>query len=353
MITSPKKLAIVLFNLGGPLGPPDVQPFLFNLFNDPAIIRAPFFVRWPLAQLISRTRAPKAQKAYDVMGGGSPLLANTQAQAEALEKELADVGVVKCFIAMRYWHPLTHETVTEVRDFSPDQIMLLPLYPQFSTTTTGSSLKLWQREAKKQHVNVPTQTLCCYPTAAGFIDAQVTAIRAAYDAAQQHGAPRILFSAHGLPEMVVKDGDPYQYQCEATTRALVDKLNIAGLDYVNCYQSRVGPLTWIGPDTEAEVHRAAAEKKPIIMVPIAFVSEHVETLVELDHEYGALARTHGCPHYARVPTASVAGQFISGLAQTVRDRLQQPCPLGPEASWGGCGPWRRCPRAEACQPLAA
>ena len=324
------RIAVVLFNLGGPDRQEAVRPFLFNLFNDPAIIRLPGFVRTPLAWFIAKRRAPKAAEIYQHMGGGSPLLPNTQAQAMALDTALqnsADLpagSVVKSFIAMRYWHPMTAETVVAVQDWRPDQILLLPLYPQWSTTTTASSFKLWQQMAQQFRLTVPTKLLCCYPRNVGFIAANVKLIRDRYDHAANQGKPRILFSAHGLPKKVVADGDPYQWQCERTAEEIVKALNMPDLDWINCYQSRVGPLEWIGPSTDDEIRRAGADKVPILVVPIAFVSEHSETLVELGIEYRELAHEVGVPYYDPVPTVGTSPDFIAGLADLVALTLKTP-----------------------------
>ena len=201
----------MLFNLGGPDRPEAVQPFLFNLFNDPAIIGIPQPFRWLLANLISRRRAPVAREIYDHIGGRSPLLELTEAQAEALERRLndtADAGShFRVLIAMRYWHPMSDETAITAAEFEPDQVVLLPLYPQFSTTTTGSSVKDWDRAARAAGLSVPTRTICCYPTVPAFVTAHADAVR---DALAPHAGarPRLLFSAHGLPMKVIDAGDP-------------------------------------------------------------------------------------------------------------------------------------------------
>lgn len=309
-----KKTAVVLFNLGGPDRPEAVRPFLFNLFNDPAIIRLPALLRFLIAKLIAGRREKTARDIYAKIGGGSPILANTEAQGRALEKKLG----MKCFIAMRYWHPFAEEVVEEVKNYAPDEIILLPLYPQFSTTTTESSLNSWEAAAQKTGLAVPTKTVSCYPDLPGFIESMAAKIRASYIEAQKYGAPRLLFSAHGLPEKIVKAGDPYPMQCRRTVEALRQELNIDGLDSVLCYQSRVGPLKWIGPSTDDEIKRAAAGKKPIIIVPIAFVSEHSETLVEIDMEYRHLALAHGAPHFAYTGAVADDAVFIEGLADLVR-----------------------------------
>lgn len=314
-ISPQRKTAIVLFNLGGPDSPAAVRPFLFNLFFDPAIIRVLRPLRWFIATMISRKRAPVAAAIYDELGGKSPILENTQAQAQALEATLKTHGDCRVFIAMRYWHPRAADVAREVAAYAPDSIILLPLYPQYSTTTTGSSLKEWHKAAEAAGLkNTPTHAVCCYPTQADFVRAHAQLVRTYYDEASHHGTPRILFSAHGLPEKIVKAGDPYQWQVEQTTREVMRALGGEGIDFVNCYQSRVGPMKWIGPSTEEEIDRAAADKRPIVLVPIAFVSEHSETLVELDIEYAERAHTAGLDRYYRVPTLSVQAPFITGLA---------------------------------------
>lgn len=311
------KQAVILFNLGGPDNLAAVKPFLRNLFSDPAIIRLPQPMRVGLAWLISTLRAPKTQKIYAAIGGGSPLLKETKAQAVALEKALMAYGAeTKIFIVMRYAPPFADETVQAVKAFAPDQIVLLPLYPQFSTTTTASSLKDWQRAAKAAGLHVPHRHVCCYPDAEGFIAAVADLTGKALAQCKTGISYQLLFSAHGLPENIILSGDPYQVQVEKTVAAVANKLGQT--DYTVCYQSRVGPVKWIGPATEDEILRAANAGKGIILVPIAFVSEHSETLYELDLAYGNKARAAGAPDYIRVPTVGTHPDFIAALAQLVQ-----------------------------------
>lgn len=328
----PRRVAVVLFNLGGPDAPEAVRPFLFNLFADPAIIRLPNPFRFVIASLISGRRAKPATAIYAQLGGKSPLLENTEAQAAALENALrADPGAdpaaagagteTKVFIAMRYWHPMSAETAAKVKAYGPDLVVLLPLYPQFSTTTTASSAKAWHEAASTVGLTAPTKLLCCYPTQAGFIDGTADLIRPLYEAAKAHGKPRVLFSAHGLPKKVVASGDPYQWQCERTAESIAAALGIDDLDWINCYQSRVGPMEWIGPSTDVEIRRAGQDGVPILVVPMAFVSEHSETLVEIEVEYRHLAKEAGVPHFTRVPTVGVHPGFIDGLAKLVRQTV--------------------------------
>jgi ferrochelatase len=336
---SGKKVAVVLFNLGGPDSLKDVKPFLFNLFRDPAIIDLPTVARLPLATLISATRAPTARANYALMGGASPLLRETAAQALALDGMLtikAPQLEARCFIAMRYWRPFAEQAARDVAAYAPDEIVLLPLYPQYSTTTSASSLSAW-REVYAGPGRV--RTICCHPTQTGFVGAYVAAIRKAWLDAGASKNVRLLFSAHGLPQRVVAAGDPYRAQVEATAAAIA-----AGLpelsDWRVCYQSRVGRLPWLEPYTDAEIRRAGADRKGVVIAPIAFVSEHVETLIELDRDYRRLADDVGCAPYLRAATPGVDAAFIEGLAQLVLDSLERPGGSAPG------GPWR-CPAGHA------
>ena len=354
------RLAVVLFNLGGPDRPDAVEPFLFNLFSDPAIVSAPWPIRPLLAWLIAKRRAPVARAIYARLGGGSPLLALTRKQAAALEARLNAGGTdTRVFVAMRYWSPTGDEVAREVAAWAPERIVLLPLYPQFSTTTTESSFKDWVRAAAAAGLNQPTHALCCYPSEAGFVAAEAELTRKALAEAARAGdprveepggprasnnaplsgragKPRVLFSAHGLPKRVVARGDPYPRQVETTAAAIAGKLGLAPGEWVVCYQSRVGPLEWIGPSTEDEIARAGRDRVPVVVVPIAFVSEHSETLVELDIEYRHRAERAGVPGYVRVPAVAEHPLFITGLADLVREALLQPPGVCRTGSAPGC-----------------
>ena len=309
------KVAVILFNLGGPDSLDAVQPFLRNLFGDPAILRLPSLLRGPLASLLARHRAPKARAIYAKIGGSSPILGQTEAQARALEEALGREHEWRGYVCMRYWHPMTASVVRSVERFAPDRIVLLPLYPQFSTTTTASSFQAWNDAAT---FKVPTKSIESYPTEPGFIDASVELVKQGLVEAGA-GLKRVLFSAHGLPERIVKAGDPYQAQVEQTARAIAQRID--GVGWSVCYQSRVGPLKWIGPSTDAEIARAGADKVRVVLYPLSFVSEHSETLVELDIDYRHLAKEAGVPVYVRVPTVGTHPLFIGGLARLVRDAL--------------------------------
>lgn len=309
------KLAVVLFNLGGPDSLDAVEPFLRNLFGDPAILTLPRFLRTPLARFIASRRAPFARDIYRKLGGRSPILEETKAQAEALDKVLATRGIeARSFIAMRCWKPFSDEAAQAIKSWGADSIVLLPLYPQFSTTTTGSSLADWERAARAAGLPAPTSTVCCYPDEEGFIAAEAELIHSTLTRTKSGVDYRLLLSAHGLPKRIIAKGDPYQWQVGRTAAALVDRLGIKGLDWRICYQSRVGPLDWIGPATDSEVRRAGADGKGVVVAPIAFVSEHSETLVELDMDYRELAMASGVPDYLRVPAVGTHPSFIAALA---------------------------------------
>ncbi len=332
-----EKVAVVLFNLGGPDSKNAIQPFLMNFFMDKNIIRVPIPFRCMIAALIAKRRSKReAGESYGELGDKSPLLENTNAQAKALEKFLkADSrgtqtstkkGVkFKTFVAMRYWHPMSPQVVREVREWGADRIVIVPLYPQFSTTTTWSSLEVWNKAMYQAGMDLPTSMVCCYHENKGFIKASVARIKDAYDRAEKDGYknPRVLFSAHGLPESVIKDGDPYQWQCEKTAEAIAKALKIKDLDWEICYQSRVGPKKWIGPATDEALQKAADEGKAVVIYPHAFTQEHVETLVELDIEYREEAEEMGLHGYYVAKTVGTHESFIEGLAGLVFKHLRR------------------------------
>lgn len=338
-----RKIAVVLFNLGGPDSIAAIQPFLFNLFNDPAIIRAPGLIRLALAHLISRLRAPKVAPNYQLMGGRSPLVPETEKQAAALVRSLElrwtgrDV-TVKAFLAMRYWRPLTEDAVAAVRAWGADEIVLAPLYPQFSTTTTGSSLAAWRAAG-----GGPARLICCYPSAEGFVEAHAEAVRETWEAAGRPLPARVLFSAHGLPQRVIDEGDPYQSQVEESVAAVAARLP-DGLEAQVCYQSRVGPLKWIGPSTEEALEAAAQDQIGVIVSPIAFVSEHIETLVELDDEYRERAEELGVPFYLRASALGVRASYIEALSQLIDEAAFGEASVISARANGACPDCVACPR---------
>ena len=311
------KKAIILFNLGGPDSLESVQPFLFNLFNDPAIISLPKILRYPLAKFISKRRTSVAKAIYAEMRGKSPILKETLNQANAIEETLKQENdEYKCFIVMRCWHPRAIDVIKEVKKFNPQQIILLPLYPQYSNATSGSSIKEWSDICKKENLNIETKIICCYPTEKDFILSYANLIKKKINL-NKLSETTLIFSAHGLPESKIKQGDPYQWQVENTVAHLVKKLSIPNLNFTLSYQSRVGPLKWIGPSTDKIIEEEAKKNKIIVVVPVAFVSEHSETLVELDIEYKKLAVENGSRDYIRVPAVTVNQDFINSLKSSI------------------------------------
>ena len=311
------KKAIILFNLGGPDKIENVEPFLFNLFNDPAILNLPTLLRYPLAKLISNRRAPVAKKIYEELGGSSPILKLTKEQSSALEIKLNQTqkeSEYKCFIVMRCWNPRAKDVIKDVRLYSPDEVILMPLYPQYSAATSGSSIKEWKDVCKKNNYNVKTSTICCYPTDQNFINAHTKEIIKKIKGLKNF---KLIFSAHGLPEKNIKKGDPYQWQVEQSVKKIVESLNDENLDWILSYQSRVGPLKWIGPSTEDIIIENSKIGKHIVLVPIAFVSEHSETLVELDIEYKEIADINGCKNYTRVPALGINEDFIKAMSELI------------------------------------
>lgn len=311
-----------MFNLGGPKTAKNVRPFLYNLFSDPQIIKLPSPFRQILAQFISISRSKFAKDNYSLIpnnpAGGSPLLKNTKLQAEALERVLLKkYPNAKTFIAMRYWNPTTTETIKQIKKFNPDKIVLLPLYPQYSTTTTESSLRQWKKLAPAKW---QVQPVCCWWNEPNFIKAHndllSTAIKNHSDKENYH----VLFSAHGIPENLVKAGDPYQKQIEACSKIIAQTAKLETKNWSIAYQSRVGRLKWLTPEIGSEIKRLAKTNqiKTIFIVPISFVSEHVETLVELDIEFKQIALKAGIKKYIRIDTLGTHAQFIASL-QTLID----------------------------------
>ena len=343
------KRSIILLNLGGPDRPESVQPFLNNLFNDPAIIGLPAILRVPLAKFIAVKRAPIAREIYEHLGGKSPLLPLTEEQAVALCTALTaqdPTHIYKVFIAMRYWHPFSEETVSAVQAFDPDEILLLPLYPQYSTATSASSFIDWEKSAAKVGLVKPTYTLCCYPVNENWARAQSDLLRAQIVTLENKQKYRVLFSAHGLPKKIVNRGDPYQWQVERSAEAIAKVADLTEEAWAVCYQSRVGPLEWIGPSLDDELKRAAADDVAVIVLPIAFVSEHSETLVELDIEYRKIAEELGIVEYKRVPALGTHPDFICGLRDLSLIAFQNKIKFGPSEQT------RLCPQEAAkCQCL--
>lgn len=319
-----KEIAVILFNLGGPDKKESVKPFLFNLFYDKYIITLPKFFRYMIAWLISSRREKTAQEIYSHIGDKSPILEETNNQANLLEKSLNEDDLnqqkkhYKVFVCMRHWHPMSPEVINNVKEYAPDEVIMLPLYPQLSTTTSVSSIEDFQERIDQHMPSVMTKVVCCYPRNKEFISSHKNLLLKSLESVKEQNNYRILFSAHGLPKKTIKSGDPYQWQIEETVRLIMQDFPIKDVDYKVTYQSRVGPLEWIGPNTEDEIENAGKEKKDLVIVPVAFVSEHSETLVELDIEYKEIADKHAI-NYVRVPTLSSDEHFISALKGIVQE----------------------------------
>src|SRR5215467_13839787 len=312
-----KRVGVVLFQLGGPDSPAAVEPFLFNLFCDPDIIDFPFsrLGRRPLARLIASTRAKKVAEHYRVLGGYSPIRQLTERQALALEARLTRDGIdARCVVAMRYWHPFTAEAVTQLEIAQVDQVVLLPLYPQYSSTTTGSSLNEWRRRWDDA---VPTSYVTTFYRHPLYIASVVERIHEALADFPDQAAVQLVFSAHGVPTSVVDKGDPYQRQIEETV-ALVMEEGAWSNPHCLCYQSKVGASRWLRPSLHETLRKIAKAKVPqVCVIPISFVSDHVETLGEIDHCARAEARRLGIERFAMTQGLNDSPGFIEALAALV------------------------------------
>ncbi|MDM7274281.1 ferrochelatase [Sulfurihydrogenibium azorense] len=328
-----KKIGVVLLNMGGPDSLDAIQPFLYNLFSDYDIIQIPKPIQKPVAFLISKIRSKKTRKYYEIMGGKSPQKEQTLKQAQALQEALGDD--YKVVVAMRYWHPFTDEALQELFNYDLEKIILLPLYPQYSRTTTGSSFNEFDRQIKKYikagkytvlstlkgvkspyyySSNIPIKKINCYYNNIDYINAMVENIKE--NLPQDYQNYYFLFSAHSLPEKIILDGDPYKHQTEETVRLIME--NFKGVRYSLVYQSKVGPVKWLEPFTDQEIERLSKEGvKNLVVIPVSFVSEHSETLYELDYQYGNLAKELGIENYIRIPTLKTHPKFMQALKNLV------------------------------------
>ncbi|HLE93293.1 MAG TPA: ferrochelatase [Sulfuricaulis sp.] len=320
-----ERTAVVLCNLGGPDSLDAVRPFLFNLFSDPDIFRFPlgFLTQRPLAALIAWRRAPEAAHGYAAIGGKSPILEYTRAQAEALQRAIG--GGFDVHVCMRYWHPLTDEVVSKLKQRNYPRVILVPLYPQYSRTTSGSSYNEFMRQCRRQDYQPSVTLIRQWYEQPDYQNAIVETVRAEANKLPDPDPAHfeLLFSAHGLPKKIVAEGDPYEQQVRATYDAVRARL---GWPHTTlCYQSRVGPLEWLRPYTDDVVReKAAAGVKQMLVYPIAFVSDHVETLFELGITYAELARSRGIEHYRVVPALNNHPRFIEALRSLVLDAAQRP-----------------------------
>lgn len=321
-----KKIGVVLLNLGGPDSSEAVQPFLYNLFSDPDIINFPlsFLFRKRLAKLISTKRAPKVINQYARIGGKSPILELTTRQANALQKELDGKIESRVYIAMRYWKPFTEDVINQIKEDKIDEVILLPLYPQFSVSTTGSSVNEWARVKSKERwmKNLKVKLIETYYTNSGYIDALIENINQTLQEFPEGKRDKVflLFSAHGTPVKLVKMGDPYQKHIMATVEEVMKKGKYNQKHFLS-YQSKVGPQKWLEPKTPDTIERLAYEGiKDILVIPVAFVSDHLETLYELGIEYRHLAKEKGIEQFEVMPGLNDSPKFISALAKLVLER---------------------------------
>ena len=323
------KIGVVLFQLGGPDSPQSIEPFLYNLFCDPDIIDFPFarIARQPLAKLISTTRARHVAHHYAEIGGKSPILENTVRQAKALEAALRADLDARVVVAMRYWHPFTEEAIGKLEPHHPDQVVLLPLYPQYSKTTTRSSLNEWQRRFRPNGWAPRIHTVEEFHEDAAYIDSVVEAVNSTIAGIADLADTDFVFSAHSVPVAVIEGGDPYQRQIERTSELVWRRGGWPGRKHL-CYQSKVGAAKWLRPSMHETVKRLAAEnRKSVVVVPISFVSDHVETLHEIAIEHRAQARELGIADFRMTPGLNDSPSFIAALAGLVKARLwRQPIP---------------------------
>jgi protoporphyrin/coproporphyrin ferrochelatase len=323
------RVGVLLLNLGGPEQLSDVRPFLYNLFSDPEIIRLPF--RWlqkPLAWLISTSRARKSQENYRQIGGGSPLRKITEQQGNALQKVLRDRGMdATVYIGMRYWNPFTEEAIAQIKGDGVEDLVVLPLYPQFSISTSGSSFRiledLWKADTELQKINYTV--IPSWYDRPGYVESMADLVRQELDHCTNPEEATVFFSAHGVPVSYVKEaGDPYQTEIENCTALIMKALNRPN-PHVLAYQSRVGPIEWLQPYTEDELV-ALGEKgtEELVVVPVSFISEHIETLQEIDMEYREIALEAGIKQFRRAPALNTYPKFINDLGNMVVEALNAP-----------------------------
>ncbi len=322
------RTGVLLLNLGGPEKLEDVRPFLYNLFSDPEIIRLPApWMQKPLAWLISSLRSKKSEDNYKEIGGGSPLLQITEAQAQALQSKLSEQREdIQVYIGMRYWHPFTEEAIARIKQDKIEELVILPLYPQFSISTSGSSFRvieeMWQAESELQKIKY-TLIPSWYDNPQ-YLSAMADLIKQELDQFDNRDQVHIFFSAHGVPKSYVTEaGDPYQEEIEQCTSLIMQTLNTDN-PYTLAYQSRVGPVEWLQPYTEDALIELGEQKvKDLLVVPISFVSEHIETLQEIDLEYREVAEEGGISNFRRVPALNTHPLFIDALSNLTTEALEK------------------------------
>ncbi len=327
------RVGILLMNLGGPERIKDVGPFLYNLFSDPEIIRLPIpAFQKPLAWLISTLRSTKSQEAYLAIGGGSPLRRITEQQARELQSMLRARGLdATTYIAMRYWHPFTESAIADIKADGIEEVVVLPLYPHFSISTSGSSFRELKklRDVDNDFQDIPIRCIRSWFSEEGYIKAMVELISAEIKLCNSPEKAYVCFTAHGVPKSYVEEaGDPYKNQIEECSKLIIDELK-SSLGFANpstlSYQSRVGPEEWLKPYTEDVFQELGKQGiSEIVVVPISFVGEHIETLQEIDIEYRELAHNNGIKNFRRVRALNTYPTFINGLCDLVFTCLNEP-----------------------------
>ncbi|AUC59833.1 ferrochelatase [Cyanobacterium sp. HL-69] len=322
------RTGVLLLNLGGPEKLEDVRPFLYNLFSDPEIIRLPSpLLQKPLAWLISTLRSKKSEENYKEIGGGSPLLQITEAQAEALQSRLKEhEGDIKVYVGMRYWHPFTEEAIAQIKADNVQKLVILPLYPHFSISTSGSSFRvleeMWAKDPELQ--NIEYTLVPSWYDHQNYLASMTDLIRQELEQFENQDQVHIFFSAHGVPKSYVTEaGDPYQEEIERCTELIMKNLNTQN-PYTLAYQSKVGPVEWLKPYTEDALILLGEQKiKDLLVVPISFVSEHIETLQEIDLEYREIAEEAGISNFKRVPAPNTHPEFIDALYNLTTEALDK------------------------------
>ncbi len=324
------RVGVLLLNLGGPERIKDVGPFLYNLFSDPEIIRLPVpAFQKPLAWLISLLRSRKSQEAYRCIGGGSPLRRITEQQARELQSQLRSIGIdATTYVAMRYWHPFTESAVADIKADGVNQVVVLPLYPHFSISTSGSSFRELKRlkDDDSEFEKLSIRCIRSWFDHPGYVTSMAELIKSEILSCDSPEKAHIFFTAHGVPRSYVEEaGDPYQDQIQNCSLLIIDKLE-SSVGFSNpfslSYQSRVGPEEWLQPYTEDVLEELGKSGvKELVVVPISFVSEHIETLQEIDIEYKEIAFRNGIINFRRVPALDTYPLFIGGLADLVSSCL--------------------------------
>ena len=323
-LAKPNPLAVVLLQLGGPESTEDVQPFLEGMFRDPDLFDLPVPSRlrnWA-ARNLSAWRAKSAVPLYAAIGGRSPIRETTLRQGELLEQELRPDVACRVFVAMRYGSPSTMEAIDSVREAGCSRVLLLPLYPQYSGATTGSSMREWTFRSREKGLVLPTERIESYYSADSYIAAVAERVHEALARFPRHAAPHIVFSAHSLPQKSLRRGDPYRRQIQESVRLVCQKCS-PNLGHTLCYQSRVGPQRWLKPTLLATLRRLGRDRvESVLVVPISFVSDHLETLSEIDIEARRVALANGIRHFETMTGLNDSPKFVTALAELVRDNLR-------------------------------